>query len=133
MAALFSYLLIVYGIYAINGHKAVEVRCSFKLWSKLNGFEVGGFSFFPFIFTSTALSEDFYPVLKNHEEIHMRQTMELTPVVFYLIYVGEYLYHRLRKSHYNAYMAVRFEREAYKYQEDLGYLKKRELWAWLAV
>ncbi|MBC7893677.1 MAG: hypothetical protein H7Y12_15775 [Sphingobacteriaceae bacterium] len=70
--------------------------------------------------------------LLNHERIHHRQQLELLLLPFYVWYVLEYAYHRWRGlDHYAAYMAIRFEREAYRHEGDLGYLKKRRFWGFL--
>lgn len=62
----------------------------------------------------------------NHERIHTAQQRELLFVGFYLWYVIEWFclllkYHNSLKAYYN----IRFEREAYRHQNDLGYLRHR--------
>lgn len=63
----------------------------------------------------------------NHEAIHTAKMKELLYVSFYLLYVLEWLWHlaRLRDTK-AAYRAVSFEREAYAFQSDAGYLKTRK-------
>lgn len=63
----------------------------------------------------------------NHEEIHTAQMKELGYVLFYLIYVVEWLV-RLFKSG-NAYRNISFEKEAYTHQYDIAYLSKRKHFA----
>lgn len=61
----------------------------------------------------------------NHESIHTAQMRELLYVGFYVLYVAEWLYRLLRiRSSYDAYMAVSFEREAYRHDGDDSYLKQ---------
>ncbi len=70
--------------------------------------------------------------LLNHERIHHRQQLELLLLPFYVWYILEYAYHRWRGfDHYDAYRAIRFEREAYRHEGDLEYLKKRRFWGFL--
>lgn len=63
----------------------------------------------------------------NHEAIHTAQMKELLYVLFYLLYVLEWLWHlaRLRDTK-AAYRMISFEREAYTFQSDAGYLKTRK-------
>ena len=67
----------------------------------------------------------------NHESIHTAQMRELLYVGFYVLYVAEWLYRLLRiRSSYDAYMAISFEREAYRHDGDDSYLKQRRHFAW---
>lgn len=71
--------------------------------------------------------------LLNHERIHLRQQLELGILPFYLWYFAEYGYWRCRGlAHYEAYRAIRFEREAFTNDANLTYLNKRPLWAFLS-
>lgn len=66
----------------------------------------------------------------NHESIHWEQQKELGGVLFYLIYVIEWLLKTLlygRLAYYN----ISFEREAYTNQSKYSYLKKRKHYAWI--
>ena len=67
--------------------------------------------------------------LINHERIHTRQMLELAVLPFYLFYVIEWIV-RL-PMHGNAYRNISFEREAYRYQRQPDYLKRRRPYAWL--
>ncbi len=67
--------------------------------------------------------------LINHERIHTRQMLELAVLPFYLLYVIEWIV-RL-PMHGNAYRNISFEREAYRYQRQPDYLKRRRPYAWL--
>ena len=67
--------------------------------------------------------------LINHERIHTAQMRELAYLPFYLIYLIEWLLRLFMKS--NAYMSIGFEREAYKHENDLNYLKHRKHYAWV--
>jgi hypothetical protein len=70
--------------------------------------------------------------LLNHERIHLRQQLELGILPFYLWYFIEYAYWYIRLGdHYTAYRAIRFEREAFDNDDNLTYLNKRPLWAFL--
>jgi hypothetical protein len=89
------------------------------------------FTFFPFIFLLDK-KDKFNPVLLNHERIHIRQQAELFIVFFFIWYGMEFL---IRLVHYQnrreAYHAISFEREAYKNEKDLDYLKKKSFWSFL--
>ena len=66
----------------------------------------------------------------NHESIHTAQMKELFYIGFYLIYVFEYIY-KFIKYRYSekAYRNISFEKEAYKFEGCLSYLKERERFA----
>ncbi len=90
---------------------------------------VNGMALFPFILVQ---QKNPSAQLLNHERIHHRQQLELLIVPFYVWYLLEYAYHRLRgHDHDAAYRAIRFEREAYRHDGELDYLKRRKLWAFL--
>ncbi len=70
--------------------------------------------------------------LLNHERIHLRQQLELGILPFYLWYLIEYVYWYIRLGdQYRAYRAICFEREAFDNDDNLRYLNKRPLWAFL--
>lgn len=84
---------------------------------------------FPFVFL-TQSSDKANTQLINHERIHLRQQLELFIFPFYLLYLGEYIVHRLQgKSHYAAYRTISFEREAYDHEQQLNYLTHRPTFA----
>lgn len=90
---------------------------------------VNGMALFPFILVREGNPSD---RLLNHERIHHRQQLELLILPFYAWYLLEYLWHRLRGlGHHAAYLAIRFEREAYRHDGDVTYLSRRKLWAFL--
>ena len=66
--------------------------------------------------------------LINHERIHTAQMRELCFVLFYVLYLSEWLVRLLRRG--NAYRAISFEREAYDNQRDANYLSHRRHFAW---
>jgi hypothetical protein len=57
----------------------------------------------------------------NHENIHGRQQLELLLIVFYLVYFIEWIF----KGYYH----VSFEKESYKNESNLSYLKNRKWFA----
>jgi hypothetical protein len=88
---------------------------------------VEGIALFPFIFLRRKSPGRF---VINHEQIHLKQQLELGIIVFYVWYVAEYLIRLAQyKKHYLAYLHISFEREAYQNQGDLDYLKNRKFWA----
>lgn len=79
---------------------------------------------FGIIFTREELSS----VGINHEKIHTAQMKELGYILFYLLYIIEFLvlcfwYGTSSDAYYN----ISFEREAYAHQNNLEYLTKRKL------
>ncbi|MCP4051980.1 MAG: hypothetical protein GY739_02750 [Mesoflavibacter sp.] len=69
-------------------------------------------------------------ILINHEKIHLRQQLELLVIGFYLWYFIEFLLRIIKfKNWYRAYLNISFEREAYKNENDLNYLKSRSFWS----
>ncbi|MBU2929240.1 hypothetical protein [Winogradskyella psychrotolerans] len=91
-----------------------------------------GITIFPFMFLR---SKDLKgnSVLVNHEGIHLRQQLELLIIPFYIIYAFEFLYRLFQYRNWKlAYMNISFEREAYKNEKDLDYLKSRSLWQFIS-
>ena len=71
----------------------------------------------PFIFIRSELNH----VDLNHEYIHGRQQLELFIILFYIIYGIEAIFKKYRD--------ISFEKEAYRYEGDLSYLRHRSWWA----
>lgn len=91
-------------------------------WLRANGMAL-----FPFILVK---QKNPSAILLNHEKIHLRQQLELLVIPFYVWYLLEYLWHRLKgKSHYAAYRRISFEREAFAHDQALDYLEKRKPWS----
>lgn len=95
-------------------------------------FVVGGFTFFPWIILRERYRDD--PRYKDindktlrHESIHIKQQGELLVLLFYIWYLVEWVFRLFGKG--NAYRNISFEREAYANASDLGYLKKRRMFA----
>ena len=84
-----------------------------------------GLTFYPFVFLADK-DDKLNEVFINHEKIHIRQQLELLIVPFYLWYFIEYLFRLIQyKDRKQAYFNISFEREAYKNEKDLNYLKQR--------
>lgn len=101
-----------------------------EFWTRLFSWgRADAITLFPFIFLrKKEFKED--KVLINHERIHLQQAVELLVILFYLIYVLEFLYAFIFYFDFNkAYRCISFEREAYTYQGNLTYLNKRKLWS----
>ena len=65
----------------------------------------------------------------RHEAIHTAQMKEMLYIGFYVWYIIEWLIRLCMKG--NAYRNISFEREAYKYQNELDYDKLRNRFEWL--
>jgi hypothetical protein len=94
---------------------------------------ISGITLFPFIILrDKGLKED--KRIMNHERIHIRQQVELMVLPFYVLYLIEYAIGLIKyRSRFSAYMNISFEREAYKNDSDLDYLKKRKFLAWVKL
>ena len=63
----------------------------------------------------------------NHELIHVAQQRELLYLPFFIWYVAEWLVLLCKYRNWEqAYLHIRFEKEAYRHQHDLNYLKHRK-------
>lgn len=94
----------------------------------LKNTKISGITLYPFILLrSPELRRN--RILLNHEKIHLRQQLELLIVLFYVWYILEYLYWYLRLGNaHRAYQSISFEREAFSYEHDFKYLRKRKIW-----
>ena len=78
---------------------------------------------FGFIFSLRPLSK----TELNHELIHVAQQKELLYIPFFIWYVIEWLVLCIKyRDRLKAYYNIRFEKEAYRHQNDLDYLSKRK-------
>lgn len=101
-----------------------------KFWTNIfSGRKAIAIVVFPFIFLlDQRYKEDKF--LLNHENIHIKQATEMLVVPFYIWYFIEFLIRFLQyKKIRQAYLNISFEREAYRNERNLHYLKKRKLWA----
>ncbi|MCH4821891.1 hypothetical protein ML462_01795 [Gramella lutea] len=90
-----------------------------------------GISLWPFvILENDELKKD--AVFVNHEKIHLKQQLEMLVLFFYIWYAIEFFIRYLDcRDSMLAYRNISFEREAYRRELDLAYLKKRPFWAFL--
>jgi hypothetical protein len=90
---------------------------------------VEGLTFFPWVFCKEAKPPKW---LLNHERIHICQQIELGIFLFSFWYLTEYLIRLIQyRRRYLAYRNISFEREAYRNDKDLTYLKSRKIWSFL--
>lgn len=67
----------------------------------------------------------------NHEEIHGDQQKEMLLLFFFIWYGIEYLIRLIIYWNKNdAYYNISFEQEAYLFQDDYDYRRKRKAFAW---
>ena len=66
----------------------------------------------------------------NHERIHYRQQLEMLIIPFYIWYIVELIIRRY-KCKRTAYTSLCFEREAFRNQYDMNYLKNRKPYSWV--
>jgi hypothetical protein len=90
-----------------------------------------GMAIFPFILLKSARLKNDQEII-NHEKIHLRQQLELLVLPFYILYLLNYLFNLIRyKKHDLAYRNIVFEKEAYRYETDLNYLKNGNWYGWI--
>ena len=71
-------------------------------------------------------------VLLNHEQIHLRQQLELLVIPFFIWYLLEFIVRLIvYKNRALAYRNISFEKEAYKNERNLQYLDGRSFWRFL--
>ena len=86
---------------------------------------------FPFIFLKRPEDKTNRRLI-NHEQIHLRQQLELFVVPFYLLYLAEYLIGRMRGlGHEAAYRSISFEQEAFGNELRWDYLAFRPVFAFV--
>lgn len=90
-----------------------------------------GITLWPFVvLRKREMKED--AVMLNHEKIHLRQQIEMLVLPFYLWYVIEFLIRWFQyKNRHTAYRNISFEREAYSFQNNFKYIKRRQFWAFV--
>ncbi len=87
-----------------------------------------GITLFPFVVLIDEKDRS-NEILLNHEKIHIRQQLEMLVVLFFIWYGIEYLILLLKyKNRFLAYRNISFEKEAYRNEKDLNYLKRRPFW-----
>nr|WP_233264597.1 MULTISPECIES: hypothetical protein [unclassified Flavobacterium] len=90
-----------------------------------------GLTIFPFVIVKFKEDKE-NPILLNHERLHIRQQLELLVLPFFIWYLLEYCIRLLYyKNSYLAYKNISFERECYRHEQDLNFLKKRTFFNFL--
>lgn len=90
-----------------------------------------GITLFPFILLKSKESKSDL-ILLNHEQIHLKQQLEMLIIPFFLWYGLEFCIRLMHKRNWqHAYRSISLEQEAYSKQEDLDYLKSRSFWNFL--
>lgn len=101
-----------------------------KWISKVAPIEVGGFSFFMFVWVRYNLTD----TIRRHETIHYLQQRELFFIPYHVLYIAFHLmlliFHRGRGSRY-AYIKSPFEIESYSNQHCDSYIESRPKFAWV--
>lgn len=90
---------------------------------------VAAITLWPFIFVKKVYGDD--AKLINHESIHIQQQIELLVVGFYIVYLYDWLRGLIKyRDASRAYFRIRFEQEAYRFDDNMSYLNIREKYAW---
>ena len=105
-------------------------------WIPFKGFSA--INLFGVIFVRKDLPEEYLTntrwleTILRHERIHTRQMVELLVILFYLLYIIEWLVRlAICRNAERAYRSISFEQEAYAHQDDPEYLQRRKPYAFL--
>ena len=91
---------------------------------------VNAMALWPFILVQNLETKE-SKVTIHHEKIHFRQQLEMLIIPFYFTYLIYYIYFRVKgSSHFQAYLLIPFEKEAYANDSDFKYPETRKWWAW---
>ncbi len=103
-----------------------------SFWTKFFSLgKAGGVTIFPFIFLRFS-ADKHNEILINHEQIHIRQALEMLIIPFYIWYLIEFLVKYIENKNWNiAYHQISFEKEAYANEMNLDYLNERSFWSFL--
>jgi hypothetical protein len=90
-----------------------------------------GLTIWPFIFLkNNTLKND--AVLLYHEQIHLRQQVEMLVLPFFIWYVVEwFIWLLITRNPQKAYYNISFEREAYANETNFEYLHHKPFWNFL--
>ena len=92
---------------------------------------ISGIALFPFIILKEKNLKDDQSFI-THEKIHIRQQAELFVILFFLLYIIEFLLLLIKyKDTALAYRNISFEREAYENESNYNYLKTRKLFSFI--
>ena len=106
----------------------IVIRSATLTWLASWFFPVAAITLWPFIIVNPEHESD---RLINHEKIHIAQQEEMWVLGFYAVYLWDWIRNLIRtKSTRQAYMAIRFEQEAYAKEGIEDYLDTRERFAW---
>ncbi len=101
------------------------------IWSLIIPSRYNGMAIFPFIFLRNKLLASDKKLI-NHENIHLKQQIELLWIFFFIWYGVEFLIYLIKfKSVSLAYNSISFEKEAYTNEMNLNYLKNRKVYTFL--
>ena len=88
-----------------------------------------GIALWPFVLVKTKTPEK---TILNHERIHLRQQIEMLVLPFYVWYLLEWLILLIKHRNIDrAYRNISFEKEAYRNENNLHYLKNRPFWSFI--
>ena len=87
---------------------------------------------FPFVFIRKDKKTKYTPTCHRHELTHAYQQVECLWILFFIIYIVEYLIKILWTCYPNlAYRSISFEQEAFANQGDVEYNINRKHFAWV--
>lgn len=99
-----------------------------KVLSVISPIEITAITLGPFVFCNGKASD----AIRNHENIHWQQYLELGIIGFVFLYFFYYFVGLLKYGNGQlAYFMIPFEQEAYSNHENLDYLKTRIRYSWL--
>ena len=99
-----------------------------KVLSFIAPIEIGAIAIFPFVFCRGNITD----IIRVHETIHFQQQLETAIIVFYIIYMYDFIKNKFKGlPSRDAYLQLRAEKEAYENQNNMNYLSNRKRWQWL--
>ena len=111
-------------------HVVVKNKLILKIIGKVFNMETTAVTLWPFILCTNPMED----TVLNHELIHIKQYEELGIIGFYIIFPINFLINLIRyRDRFVAYQNVKFEREAFKYMDNLDYLKTRKFYSWVKL
>ena len=87
---------------------------------------------YPWVFIRKSAAERYTEAADRHEATHGYQQIETLWVLFFLIYLVEYLVKLvITFDHRTAYRSISFEQEAYMHEDDASYNSSRKHYTWV--
>jgi hypothetical protein len=113
--------------------KQIKCKSLINIAAKISGAKINRVQILIWLFVDDLNYCKQRPAKLNHENIHFQQGIELLFVGFWLLYFINYIINLIiyKFDRRKAYKNIIFEKEAYKYESNLMYLRNRKRYAWI--